>query len=1426
MGNATRILPSPQANALSPRPIVGKARFLDWFSCEFPSVDVNATLSPLAASAGAAGILIRATGVSRYFRLLVWVRPGDVEENKEVTLRACVKVGTPVDATLALSYRDQARGWTYFTGQSRTIRLSSDWTWLTATFEAQGAPGNAPIAILLNVAGDVELHVAQLELTSSAATGVAGTISSEHTASGVLEPSPPTDPSGTHTVQVLSESPSHLVFLVRLLRFGEAASPRTPTLLATSEGREVSVDASIEAIDPDTFSVTAARSATPRTLFLQAAPGAELIRLGEVRYLHIELLTSDVSYAHSTLRVCASFRADGAADLSQVAFDLVAGAFVVHRGVLEKREDAYQLRVAAPCSRQTAALPLELRSNELGTSWPIAIHPAAPQPAASAPSLLAQAALVEGSFDGIAVSRSGALIANGWCRDLAQPDAAVVVDLMVEGQMLSTGFASSQRPDVAKRRGGSSVCGFNIEIPPNLACGESLTFEIRPRAEELNVKTASRLVRLAPTGTPLAQRSPELTPRFRSPRPDNAHLTYAGIILTQDGAPVLLDLLRSLERFEARTFHRLVIIDHESSDETLEIVREFERRLPIELVSRPRSSSFSESNNVAAQRCTEDILVFLNNDLVFTSSVIHDLGSHLHDDVGIVGLKLMDPKVPSSRMGLQAPQHVGIHFASSTTRELRPFESRLLTDAPPANHAAVETPAVTAALAAVRRDLFDELGGFDEAYFYGLEDVDLCLRSWAKGRSCVSVNNVSAIHVRGYSRRTMPSHILARRSNNSTEFARRWGYTLSRALVRDLLTRTGFWSGRKLNVGFVVTDVSPDASAGDYMTALDFARALAGELPCKVFFHEKSSRVDATGLDLVVVMIDDFDVRELDNVAPSTLLIAWPRNWFHRWAVRPWRERFDYWFASSEIAAQYLGSELGRQVTLLPIGTDAQRFAQGTFDAELEADVCFTGHYWGSPRDIVSALEPDGYVLKIFGKGWERVPQMKRHHAGSLPYGRMADVYKSAKIVVDDSNFATASWGSLNSRVFDALAAGALVVTNNVAGARAHFGELLPTYTDRGSLRHLLRTYLGNPEARQTLVAELQARVLSEHTYHVRAQTFARTLREGASRGLRIAIKIAAPAIERCDGWGDWYFALPLRRELEALGHHVRIDCLADWESSQANRDDVAIVLRGLNAYKPNPRQLNLMWLISHPNRVSLEELEAYDHVFVASRSFAQRLASDVRKPVQFLPQCTDGSIFFPAADGTERTGIVFVGNSRLIMRPAIRAALDSQTPVDLYGDGWRGLVDEGLVKATMVPNEQLGGVYRSAEIVLNDHWDDMRRWGFISNRIFDAVACGATVLSDEIEGLQELFGDSVRTFTDAATFRRVVDQLQATPPSRATRQAAAERLLLAHTFKARAAVIDEVVRRLDSARDDLAPGSRSDAALLGDRAEVGSGSG
>jgi spore maturation protein CgeB len=120
-------------------------------------------------------------------------------------------------------------------------------------------------------------------------------------------------------------------------------------------------------------------------------------------------------------------------------------------------------------------------------------------------------------------------------------------------------------------------------------------------------------------------------------------------------------------------------------------------------------------------------------------------------------------------------------------------------------------------------------------------------------------------------------------------------------------------------------------------------------------------------------------------------------------------------------------------------------------------------------------------------------------------------------------------------------------------------------------------------------------------------------------------------------------------------------------------------------------------------------------------------------------------------------------------------------------------------VAAAHVPNEALRRVYSSSAIVLNDHWEDMRAHGFLSNRLYDAVACGAFVISDRVDGIEERFAGAVVTYETPEELRELVARYLADPEERAARGDAGRREVLAHhTFAHRVdTLLDAVSARM-----------------------------
>jgi glycosyltransferase involved in cell wall biosynthesis len=296
---------------------------------------------------------------------------------------------------------------------------------------------------------------------------------------------------------------------------------------------------------------------------------------------------------------------------------------------------------------------------------------------------------------------------------------------------------------------------------------------------------------------------------------------------------------------------------------------------------------------------------------------------------------------------------------------------------------------------------------------------------------------------------------------------------------------------------------------------------------------------------------------------------------------------------------------------------------------------------------------------------------------------------------------------------------------------------------------------------------------------------------------LRWAIKTAAPAGPVGDAWGDVHFAYALARALESLGQIAVVDRRESAQRPTAALDDVVLTIRGLDRMSVQPDSLNLIWVISHPDDVDESELGEYDHAFAASHSWAAKM-TDLDVPVEALLQATDPNIFRPwAAEPDSGPTLVFVGSSHGMVRPIVLNALSAGLPVEIHGGGWEGIVPKANWVGSFVANDRLGAMYRSAGVVLNDHWDDMAREGFISNRLFDVVAAGGRAISDRVPGLTEVFGAAVATATSAAELQLLLTA-DGRPraekfPTETELFAIANRVRLEHSFFARAKRLIEV---------------------------------
>ena len=124
---------------------------------------------------------------------------------------------------------------------------------------------------------------------------------------------------------------------------------------------------------------------------------------------------------------------------------------------------------------------------------------------------------------------------------------------------------------------------------------------------------------------------------------------------------------------------------------------------------------------------------------------------------------------------------------------------------------------------------------------------------------------------------------------------------------------------------------------------------------------------------------------------------------------------------------------------------------------------------------IKDCLEPS---LSIWGNGWDSDVLTTGWYRGpEYPNNKLNELYSSSRIVLNDHHHDMAREGFINPRILDALAAGALVITDPVYGLESLVN--IPTYHNPEDLAQLINHYLADETQRHKTVSAARERIKS-----------------------------------------------------------------------------------------------------------------------------------------------------------------------------------------------------------------------------------------------------------------------------------------------------------------------------------------------------------
>jgi GT2 family glycosyltransferase len=197
-------------------------------------------------------------------------------------------------------------------------------------------------------------------------------------------------------------------------------------------------------------------------------------------------------------------------------------------------------------------------------------------------------------------------------------------------------------------------------------------------------------------------------------------LTCAIMVLNWNGASWLERCLSSVVDAAKVVDAEVIVIDNASTDKSAELCR---TRFPSVRCEVEPVNKVLAAYNAAARRSTNDILVFLNNDVIVERDFLSPLLAHFEKCPRLLAVA---PKVLSFPPQPDSPVEMEAEFAVWTKGMLR--------GKPHSSTRACPTRYTLGGAMACRRTRFLALGGFDELFLPGYhEDIDFSWRGWKQG---------------------------------------------------------------------------------------------------------------------------------------------------------------------------------------------------------------------------------------------------------------------------------------------------------------------------------------------------------------------------------------------------------------------------------------------------------------------------------------------------------------------------------------------------------------------------------------------------------------------------------------------------------------------------------------------------------------------
>lgn len=232
------------------------------------------------------------------------------------------------------------------------------------------------------------------------------------------------------------------------------------------------------------------------------------------------------------------------------------------------------------------------------------------------------------------------------------------------------------------------------------------------------------------------------------------------IIVSYNTKDITLECIKSIVENTTGISYEIILIDNNSSDHTVETVQNSTLRLSsgreFKIIENKKNVGFSKANNQGIKQAKGRYILFLNSDTVVYKETLEGMLKFM-DEHPRAGAATCFVELPngeldeSAHRGFPTPWNAIAHFSRLSTL----FPKTSLLNGYSLSHLDLtkthEIDACAGAFMIVRRDAGEEVGWWDEDYFWYGEDLDFCYRLKEKHWKVYFVPEFEILHYKGVS---------------------------------------------------------------------------------------------------------------------------------------------------------------------------------------------------------------------------------------------------------------------------------------------------------------------------------------------------------------------------------------------------------------------------------------------------------------------------------------------------------------------------------------------------------------------------------------------------------------------------------------------------------------------------------------------------